>query len=445
MLLPSAPTPSPLLVAFLGCYRDLVRFLTRRTGSQDEANAIAHDTWIRLTELAQRDGLTPPTCPSESRAYIFTSARHLAIDRLRHQQTVQRHADHHAAPTLAASPDEAESLMYRQAIGAVDGALAGLPDRARQVFLRNKVHGEDQSDLAREFGVSRNLIERDMMLAMDRVEAAMHRWHGSRSAVSHMPRQGRRQSLSALLGLGAFGLGGAALWRWAAYATPQWQDAYATQHAQRARHVLPDGSVLTLDAASRVDVTYYGSRRVVSLLAGAAFFEVTPEPARPFQVDVARQHDGVRVTVLGTRFGVEREPSDAVRIEVESGRVAVEPTGKGRWPRQELTAAQRLRVLPHDDRRPPAASIERHDHVSEAASWRHGMVAFDNQPLDDVIDRLRRYVAQTVDLDAAVSPLRLSGQVRTDKVDDFLAALPRILPVAATLADGRWQVTRPGR
>ena len=31
--------------------------------------------------------------------------------------------------------------------------------------------------LAAEYGVSRNMIERDMMRAMDRVQTAMERWH----------------------------------------------------------------------------------------------------------------------------------------------------------------------------------------------------------------------------------------------------------------------------
>lgn len=89
-------------------------------------------------------------------------------------------------------------------------------------------------------------------------------------------------------------------------------------------------------------------------------------------------------------------------------------------------------------------AFERSSIPADAASWRHGVVGFSNEPLAIVIDRLRRYLTQPIDVDPAAAALRVSGQVRVDRVDDFLIALPRIVPVSATQTAGRWRIAQRG-
>jgi len=429
-----AAAGSPLLAAFRDSYRDLVRYLARRTGCADEARDVAHDTWLRLAEMDQGD-VPPVRCESEARAYVFAMARNLVTDRRRHEGMAQRHAQALAAP--ARGPDEAEALMYRQAIDAIEAALATVPERARQVFLRHRVNGEDQGALAAEFGVTRNMVERDMMLATDRVQAALERWHGGQPTV----RRGRRRSLAALLGVAGLSVSGALAWRWWRIAVPQWEQAAATGHGQTLRQPLPDGGSVTLDAQSRVQIAYYAARRSARLLAGAAFFDVARDEARPFVVDVPGAEDGggVRVTVLGTRFGVERLPGGDVEVQVESGRVRVESLGAGGQVRaaRELQPGQALR-LPADAGEGAAAL-----HVRPgvpAASWRQGVVTLDDVPLGEAIERLRRYLPRPVDVDARAAALRLSGQVRIAQAEDFVRALPSAAPVRVRLEAGRWSV-----
>lgn len=321
----AAPSSSsPLLASFRDSYRDLVAYFARRTGCPEEARDVAHDTWLRLADMDLR-GSPPPLCEAEARAYVFTMARNLVTDRRRHDSVAQRHAQALLGVGQGV-PDESEALMYRQAIDAVEAALATVPERARQVFLRHRVNGEDQGALAAEFGISRNMVERDMMLAMDRVQVAMERWHGGASATV---RQGRRRALSTLLGVAGLAVPGAFAWRWWRIAVPEWQQAAATGHGQTLRQPLPDGGSVTLDAQSRVQLAYYAAGRSARLLAGAAFFEVTRDAQRPFVVDVPGAQGGVRITVLGTRFGVERLPG---RCGGGAGRIGPRARGSARCP-----------------------------------------------------------------------------------------------------------------
>lgn len=425
-----AAASSPLLASFRDSYRDLVRYLARRTGCADEARDVAHDTWLRLADMDLR-GAPPVQCEAEARAYVFTMARNLVIDRRRHEGMAQRHAHVLAAP--GQGPDETEALMYRQAIAAVEAALATVPERTRQVFLRHRINGEDQGALAAEFGISRNMVERDVMLAMDRVQAAMERWHGSAPTA----RRGRRRALSALLGVAGLSVSGALAWRWWRTAVPAWQRAAATGHAQMLRQPLPDGGSVTLDAQSRVQLAYYAARRSARLLAGAAFFDVVRDEDRPFVVDVPCEQGAVRITVLGTRFGVERLPGDAVEVQVESGLVRVESLGTDGGARtlRELRAGEAMRISAEPDDTPPRVRPG-----VAAAPWRQGMVAFTDVPLGEAVERLRRYLPRPVLVEPQAALLRLSGQVRIAQAEDFVRALPSVVPVRVQLAAGRWSV-----
>lgn len=74
------------------------------------------------------------------------------------------------------------------------------------------------------------------------------------------------------------------------------------------------------------------------------------------------------------------------------------------------------------------------------APWRNGMLVFADTPLAEAVERLRRYLPRPVLVDASVAGLRLSGQVRIAQGEDFLRALPDIVPVRSALVGGRWEI-----
>lgn len=408
-----------LTAHFPALYRDLVRFIARRTGNDDDARDLAHDTWLRLAEHERSLG---HTAPANTRAYLFTVAHHLAIDHLRRR----RLGEGAAAAIAPTEPDVADAVMYRQAVQAVETALQSLPERARDVFVQHRLLGVGQSELAEQHGLSRNMIERDVMLAMDRVQAAIEQWHGGDAQQRSEKRNGRRRSLAALLGVaGLFTTGGAAWQAWRNF-VPQWHMALASRRGQLLRQPLPDGSELTLDAESLADVRFFAAHRHVHLRAGAAFFSVARDAARPFVVDAG----AARITVLGTRFAVELEGS-ATEIQVESGQVqvqAVDADGRpGAARRLQAGQALRVRAASGGDGTAPA-QIE---HLAQAtpAPWRTGVVVFEATPLREALLRLDRYGGTPVTVDARVAALPVSGQVRIAQAQDWLQALPAVLPV----------------
>ncbi len=108
--------------------------------------------------------------------------------------------------------------------------------------------------------------------------------------------------------------------------TPAMQDipynVIATATGVVRRVVLPDSSVVWLNAASRIRVqsVFNGSHREVYLDEGEAFFEVRKNPEKPFIVHTV----GLDVSVLGTSFNVHSyRAAPEIKVTVSTGRVSV--------------------------------------------------------------------------------------------------------------------------
>lgn len=439
----SASFTRALLSGFDRAYADLMRVAARSTGSREEAGDLVHDTWLRLAEHVRgmpgdkAGGATAEEAPRDATAYLAVMAQHMALDAQRRRQRHLRYLDEaavHAQLAPSHAPDVADSVMYRQALAVLEDALAGLPERSRAAFVAHRMHGERQPAIAERLGVSLNTVERDLIQAHACIEDALRRWRGGSDAGAW--RAGRRRSLGALLGLAGMGLGGGVGWRqWQLYREThvQWQARWSSARGQLARHDLPDGSSLLLDAASSAEVRYFAARRVVALAHGAAFFDVARDPGRPFIV----QAGGVRVTVLGTRFGVEVVPGsdgrEGVTVQVESGRVRVESDAAGGVP-HELGAGEGLRLE-------GAAAVRTRAAPGDAASWRHGELVFAESTLGEALQRLSRYAPFALEATPEAARLPLSGRVRIARAHAWVGELPRALPVQVRRqADGGWLV-----
>lgn len=398
-------------------YEHLTRLLSRHAGSPDAARELLHDTWLRL---ARAEVLPAANAP----AYAYATARHLLVDQHRHRSTAR------AIEAAAAQPDTTDidvtprAAAHRQALAAVERALAALPARTREVFLQHRLLDTPQAELAAVHGVSLATVEREVARGAAAMQRALAPWQGREATAAP---SARRRGLGALLGLAALLGSSGLLWRLWQAQVPQWQVAWRTLRGQQARHTLPDGSRVTLDAMTDLGLDFYGSRRHGVLRAGAAFFDIARDEARPFTLDCG----AVRVTVLGTRFAVELQ-SGHVRVEVEHGRVRVERLDHGDGP---AAATQRAVELGADDSllvdTGTAAALPRPQKTDAAAApWRDGRLGFDRAPLAEIVQRLSRYHPRTLEVDPRVAGLRLTAEVRIGLADEWLRhVLPRSLEV----------------
>lgn len=154
---------------------------------------------------------------------------------------------------------------------------------------------------------------------------------------------------------------------------------YVTATAEVETIDLTDGSRVHLAPESALAISFKGGKRTVDLIEGQAYFEVSPDPDRPFTVATG----AAMVTVLGTRFSVHKE-SLATTVAVRSGYVRVESVAGDNKTQTNLRAGQTAVVATGEIRE---GRIE----TDEIAGWINGELVARNRPIREIIDALRPY------------------------------------------------------
>ena len=161
--------------------------------------------------------------------------------------------------------------------------------------------------------------------------------------------------------------------------------AYRTARGEVLRMPLSDGSVVTLDSETELEVAYTPGRRGIRLLRGEALFDVAKDRSRPFVVSSAQ----ATVTAVGTSFSVAapQEAQGAVRVLVREGKVDFATTPDGRR-RARLEANETAAARPGAPIRVERLQPES---VRDRLAWREGMLAFQGDTLATAAQRFRRY------------------------------------------------------
>ena len=198
---------------------------------------------------------------------------------------------------------------------------------------------------------------------------------------------------------------------------PVWMADQRTGVGERRQVVLEDGSQLQLNSNSAVDVRFDGHQRVIELLQGELWVDVAKDTQRPF---VVRTNQGT-ATALGTRYLVKRAEDGTTVVTVIESTVAVKgDIGDG----VKVTAGQRS-ILDHGHAQAPHATGG-----SDPDAWTRGLLKVNDQPLGDVLQTLASYRHGLVRFDSqALQNLRVSGVFRLDDTSAALAALADNLPI----------------
>lgn len=213
-----------------------------------------------------------------------------------------------------------------------------------------------------------------------------------------------------LTGAGAVGLYDLASRQSAAPASAMSQ-TYSTGVGERKAITLADGSVVTLDTSSTLNVLRWRGERRVSLAGGEAFFRVAKDSARPFIVQTA----GGDVRAVGTAFSV-RTVDGGFRVALTEGKVQVAIPAQER--EEVLTPGQ---MLTYDGR----AISRNRDGAENATRWLSGELIFQNVAIADAITEMNRYSTRKLLWvgDTTSGQRKLSGVFKTGDVQTFVGAL----------------------
>ncbi|MFJ2479910.1 FecR family protein [Pseudomonas sp. NPDC087598] len=299
--------------------------------------------------------------------------------------------------------------ISEQAIDWMVKLRAGTPDAALQQrfdawLAMDRAHSQAWNNLQERLGGSFNTVRTlDRRLPGQASEARQ---------VLLQPQASRRDALRLLAGLGL--LGGSLL---LGSKTRLGETLLADLHTgrgQRQTFNLADGSRLSLNADSAVDLRFDDQQRVVILRHGELVIDVAPDPRRPLIVCTAEGE----MRALGTRFLVIQE-QDASRLVVLQHSVQARlfdgTTQIVHEGQAALLSPRSITLASGDERR--------------RADWLSGRLNVLDESLEQVVGALRPYHRGFVRVAPEIRGLRVQGVFPLDDPERTLGALAETLPI----------------
>ncbi|MEX3777644.1 FecR domain-containing protein [Pseudomonas sp. MYb118] len=233
--------------------------------------------------------------------------------------------------------------------------------------------------------------------------------------------------LAALLALAPAGWAG-----WQLNERQGWTADYQSAIGARGQITLVDGSQLTLNTDTAIDVDYSALQRLIRVRRGEILVQTAPDiqvPGRPFRVSTQQ---GL-MQALGTRFSV-REDAGITRLAVLEGQVRVELEGRPQATPTIIVAGQKTTFSA--TQMGPLTPAD-----NSLTTWTQGMLVADRMNLAEFATELARYRHGIVRCDPAVARVPISGAFPLDDTRRALSMLALTYPVKVTTHLGGYWVT----
>jgi transmembrane sensor len=173
----------------------------------------------------------------------------------------------------------------------------------------------------------------------------------------------------------------------------------STQVGEVRRLTLEDGSALSLNTASVLQVKYAQDERRIVLREGEASFQVAHDEQRPFVV----QAGDVSVRAVGTAFSVRMRRHDVEVVVTEGVVEVVRNGGTSRVAAERVKRNQEVVVATTEQgaTTPLAVAALNEKEVERRLAWQDGRLVFQGEALANAVDEVNRYSQLPVVIDDA--------------------------------------------
>lgn len=179
-------TDSGLKAIFLAQRPVLLRMLTARLQSADDAEDVLQDLWLKIDQMAAR----PITAPVP---LLFRAAANLATDRRiagsRRSARDAAWAEHQ--PAAEDIPGVERHLIGQQDWAALEDVIARMPPRMAAALRLYRLDGLGQRQIAEQLGVTVSAIEKLLRKAYKIIAAHLARGGAESSTRRRLPGEGK--------------------------------------------------------------------------------------------------------------------------------------------------------------------------------------------------------------------------------------------------------------
>lgn len=180
------------IVAWVGSHvvpheADLRARLRRMAVPEDEVGDIVQDAYVKIARLDDVSHIR------NGRAYFFSTARSVLLDRIRHRRIVRIDSLTEADALALADeePGPERRVSARLELERVRRLIADLPERCRVIFEMRRIEGVPQREIAERLGVPEHTVEAQAIRGLKLIMKAIA---GDGAEAMTSPRGSRKES-----------------------------------------------------------------------------------------------------------------------------------------------------------------------------------------------------------------------------------------------------------
>ena len=219
---------------------------------------------------------------------------------------------------------------------------------------------------------------------------------------------------------------------WFAWMRPQ---QFETRFGELRSVLLDDGSRVTLNTASKIEVDLRRDHRIIRLVAGEALFDVAHDASRPFDVYTGESI----LRAVGTRFDVDVRPNRTT-VTVIEGIVSLTQGLTQALPRGNtplLKASDRV-VIGMVGPGAPEHAV----HLDAVTSWTQRKLIFEHRALGEVAEEFNRYNRKRILIESEkLRSQKITGVFQSNDPESFIAFLSGIPDVRVRRDDRSGHIT----
>lgn len=170
------PRNNPLLATYLERRDDLVRYFRVRLRSEEAAEDLVQDIYVKITGLSP-DGIDNPS------GFLFRLGTNLMLDQIKQRKRAgRRDAEWRGVNSTSAgwediseaSPADAVTDA-RQRLARIIEVVNGLPPPVQEAFRLHKLEGLTHTETAAAMNISKSSVEKYMMACLKQILAKVGR------------------------------------------------------------------------------------------------------------------------------------------------------------------------------------------------------------------------------------------------------------------------------
>lgn len=203
----------------------------------------------------------------------------------------------------------------------------------------------------------------------------------------------------------------------------QFSKTLVTDTKNLIKEQLPDGSSLSLDAKTNLNIEFFNGKREVILKEGRVMFEVAKDENRPFVI----KSDDINIEVVGTKFEVIHK-KDTTTINVEEGIVKTYYSSYFFDKQNEmmLTKENSITYLNKQGMIATQGKVN----PKKIALWRENRIHLDNTTLKEALEEFSKYKTISVSfLSKEAENYTVSGEFFSTQLEIFLKTVTKLYPI----------------